>query len=116
MKAQLISLSFTVLCAAIGMLTVAWWNGVTSPATGRPSIKYFWKKNKEPFLYSIITVVLIAFILVFIPDVATLVHTVFGISITTPVTNGSGLLIGMLIYDNVRKKFKIKGEINLPKD
>ncbi len=112
MEAQLTSIGITFALACFGMMTVAWWNAITSPTSGKPNIAKFWNDNKQPFIFSAITNLLLVMVLVFVPEIAEFIQKVFGISITVPINNGSGFILGVLIYDTIRKRFKLKGVIN----
>ncbi|MCC6584534.1 MAG: hypothetical protein IT271_12590 [Chitinophagales bacterium] len=101
------------LIGAAGMMSVAWWNAMSSPNTGKPSLVIFWRKNKDPFIFSMITILGATTLLIIIPDVSQLIDTIFGITLSATSKNGSAFILGALVYDNIRKKFKIKGEINI---
>lgn len=113
MKTVILAILFNTLVGGAGMMSVAWWNALTSPYTGKPSLRIFWRKNKDPFIFSMITVVGVTSLFIIIPDISELLKSILGISLSATTKNGSAFVLGMLIYDNVRKKFKIKGDINI---
>lgn len=113
MKTILLAILFNSLVGGAGMMTVAWWNALTSPYTGKPSFVIFWRKNKDPFIFSMITIFGLTSLFVIIPELSEIIQKALGFNISATTKNGSAFILGMLIYDNVRKKFKIKGEINI---
>ena len=112
MQSILLAILFNSLIGGAGMMTVAWWNAMSSPNTGKPSLVIFWRKNKDPFIFSMITVVGVTSLFIIIPDISELLKSILGISLSASSKNGSAFVLGSLIYDNIRKKFKIKGDIN----
>ncbi len=110
----ILAILFNTLVGGAGMLSVAWWNALTSPYTGKPSLRIFWKKNQDAFIFSMITIFGLTTLFVIIPELSEIIQKAFGFTITATTKNGSAAILGMLIYDNVRKKFKIKGDINIP--
>lgn len=112
MKAQILALAVTIGLSVFGMMAIAWWNALTSPNSGRPSLRIFWKENKEPFLISIITIAFFVPLFVLVPGASDWLRTVTGITVTVPISNGSGLLIGAFFYEIVRKKFKGKKNVS----
>lgn len=113
MKTILLAILFNSLVGGAGMMTVAWWNALTSRYTGKPSLLIFWRKNKDPFIFSMITIFGLTSLFVIIPELSEIIQKALGFNISATTKNGSAFILGMLIYDNVRKKFKIKGEINI---
>lgn len=103
----LLQIILSVGLAIGGMLFVAWYNGWTAPDTGEPDVSKFWEDNKRPFLWSIVGVILIISLVTFVPDVAAGIKTITGFEITVPVSNGAAVFMGIMIYDQVRKRFKL---------
>ena len=113
MKTILLAILFNTLVGGAGMMSVAWWNALTSPYTGKPSLRIFWRKNQDPFIFSMITIFGLTALFVIIPELSEIIQKALGFNISATTKNGSAFVLGMLIYDNVRKKFKIKGDINI---
>jgi|JI10StandDraft_1071094.scaffolds.fasta_scaffold309271_3 phosphotransferase system glucose/maltose/N-acetylglucosamine-specific IIC component len=113
MKTVILAILFNTLVGGAGMMSVAWWNALTSPYTGKPSLRIFWRKNQNPFIFSMITIFGLTTLFVIIPELSGIIQKAFGFTISATTKNGSAFILGMLIYDNVRKKFKIKGDINV---
>lgn len=96
----------SILMAIGGMLLIAWYNGLTAPKTGNFSFAVFVNENLPTLVYSISGVSLIIALVGIAPELATWIKTITGFEIQIPVTNGSAVFLGGLVYELVRKSFK----------
>ena len=102
----LTSLALSVL----GMFFIAWFNEITNPTEENPSLKEFFKKNANPFVYAVITNFILIVIFAVAPEIASLVGVAFGLNVTVPIQNGSGIVLGIGAYEIIRKRFKLKAK------
>lgn len=102
----LVQIFASIAMSASGMLLVAWYNGYTSPWTGPFNFKVFWQENGIPFIYSMFGICLLISIVGLAPDVTGWIKTLTGFEIKVPITNGGAVIMGAIVYDQVRKKFR----------
>jgi hypothetical protein len=103
-----ISILVQIAMASLGMLIVAWYNGIQSPYTGDFSFKYLWKENGQAVVSSLIGISLIVALMVLVPTAGEWIKTVTGFEIKQPIDNGGAVFLGAIIYDQVRKSIKPK--------
>ena len=90
----------------LGLLFIGWFKAITSNSNEKASFQKFVNDNLYSLVFSIIGIVLINSILILIPDVAELISTITGLTISSNVTNGSSFTLGIAIYSTVRNLLK----------